>query len=287
MLYRTAEGPVACRDGVCWALPGGWNDWVDSDKLAQKLARHAQDHAASPDLDEASLAPLAPLLDQEVWACGVTYRRSREARMEESESAGGGDFYDRVYTAARPELFLKATAHRVVGPGDDLGLRSDSSWMVPEPELVLVVTSSGEIVGCTVGNDLSCRDIEGENPLYLPQAKTFDRCAALGPGIRVAEELPGPDTAIRLSISRGGETVFSGETRLADMKRTPRELVGFLFRDNSHPGGCLLMTGTGIVPGDDFALAAGDVMRISIDGIGTLENAVAPLTPGGKGIGLS
>ncbi len=274
MLYRTAQGPVACRDGACWPLGGEWDDWVNEDALFQSLQHHCDHQAADPALDESTLELLAPLVSQELWACGVTYRRSREARMEESAEAGGGDFYDRVYDAPRPELFFKATPHRVVGPGEDLGLRSDSKWMVPEPELVLAVSRNGVIVGCTVGNDLSCRDIEGENPLYLPQAKTFSRCAAVGPGIRVAPELPGADTAIRLLITRGDNALFEGETRLSELKRTPAGLVDYLFRDNTHPNGCLLMTGTGIVPGDDVALAAGDVVTISIDGIGTLVNSV-------------
>lgn len=274
MLYRTGDGAVACHGGDCFALDERWDELVNDDGLWKRLRDHCDSTAPDPALNESRLAALAPLASQELWGAGVTYRRSREARMAESADAGGGDFYDRVYDAERPEIFFKATSHRVVGHGQALRLRSDSNWMVPEPELVLAVTRNGVIVGCTVGNDLSCRDLEGENPLYLPQAKTFDRCAAVGPGLLVAPELPGPDTGIRLTIRRGDDVVFAGSTRLAAMKRTPEELVGFLFRDNAHPAGCLLMTGTGIVPDDEVALADGDVVDIAIDGIGTLSNPV-------------
>jgi 2-dehydro-3-deoxy-D-arabinonate dehydratase len=194
--------------------------------------------------------------------------------MEESETAGGGDFYDRVYRADRPELFLKATPHRIVGHGAALHLRSDSKWIVPEPELVLVVSRNARIVGYTIGNDLSCRDIEGENPLYLPQAKTFLRCAAIGPAILVPAVAPPPDTIVRLTVRRNDQCVFESSTTLAKMKRTSAELVRYLFQDNDHPYGCLLMTGTGVVPPDDFSLQPRDVIDISIDGIGTLSNVV-------------
>ncbi len=274
MLYRTDGGAVVCHLGACYRLQTDWSELVNDEALHDRLADHCRNHAPETGLAVSDVTPLAPLDTQELWAAGVTYRRSRQARMDESREAGGGDFYDRVYAAERPELFLKATPHRVVGPGQRLHLRSDSRWMVPEPELVLAITRRGTIVGCTVGNDLSCRDIEGENPLYLPQAKTFDRCAAIGPGLLVAPRLPGPETAIHLVIRREGSTVFEGATRLGEMKRSPGELVDFLFRDNAHPHGCLLMTGTGIVPGDEVALAPGDEMDITIDGIGTLSNSV-------------
>jgi 2-dehydro-3-deoxy-D-arabinonate dehydratase len=225
-----------------------------------------------PALAKSALRPLAPLDAQEVWAAGVTYLRSKTARMEEAKTAGGGDFYDRVYQAERPEIFFKATGHRVVGTGEAMHLRRDSRWIVPEPELTLVISRSGKIVGYTVGNDLSCRDIEGENPLYLPQAKTFDRCASVGPAILVAEGPLPADTKITVVIRREADLAFTGATALSQMKRGLEELVGFLFRDNSHPRGCLLMTGTGIVPPDDFSLRAGDVVEITIDGIGTLSN---------------
>jgi 2-dehydro-3-deoxy-D-arabinonate dehydratase len=218
---------------------------------------------------------LAPIGTQEVWAAGVTYYRSRSARMEESKDAGGGTFYDRVYSAVRPELFFKATARRVVGPGAEVRIRSDATWSVPEPELTLVLNPRGEIVGYTIGNDMSSRDIEGENPLYLPQAKVYDGSCALGPCVLVSEEPLARSTAIRIEITRAGALAFAGETTLKELKREPTELASFLFRDNSFPEGAYLMTGTGIVPGDEFTLASGDVIRISIDGIGTLENRVA------------
>jgi 2-dehydro-3-deoxy-D-arabinonate dehydratase len=209
-----------------------------------------------------------------VWAAGVTYYRSRNARMEESKDAGGGSFYDRVYAAERPELFFKATGRRVVGPGAAVRIRSDAKWSVPEPELTLLVNPVGEIVGYTVGNDMSSRDIEGENPLYLPQAKVYDGSCAIGPCILLSSEPLSKATVIRIEIVRQDKTVFSGNTTLAELKRDPKELVHFLYRDNSFPQGAFLLTGTGIVPGDDFTLAIGDVVQITIDGIGTLENYV-------------
>lgn len=218
---------------------------------------------------------LAPVQTQEVWASGVTYYRSRNARMEESKDAGGGSFYDRVYAAERPELFFKASGHRVVGPGAPVRIRSDASWSVPEPELTLVIDKRGNIVGYTVGNDMSSRDIEGENPLYLPQAKVYDGSCALGPCILLATEPISRSTGIQLQIERGGAKVFEGSTTLAELKRDPKELVHYLFRDQSFPAGAFLLTGTGIVPGDDFTLNHGDLVSITIDNIGTLENPVA------------
>jgi 2-dehydro-3-deoxy-D-arabinonate dehydratase len=194
--------------------------------------------------------------------------------MEEAEEAGGGSFYDRVYVAPRPELFMKATPHRVVGTGQAMKLRSDSTWIVPEPELVLVINSAAEIVGYTIGNDLSCRDIEGENPLYLPQAKTFDRCAAVGPAILISKTPPAKETVVRLTVRRNGQAIVEDSTTLAQLKRGFEELVGYLFRDNSFPQGCLLMTGTGIVPSPDFSLQPHDEVEITIDGIGTLVNTM-------------
>ncbi len=232
--------------------------------------------ATSPAVDApAPESILAPIVSQEVWAAGVTYFRSRTARMEESKDAGGGSFYDRVYAAERPEIFFKATPQRVAHPGQAMHLRSDSKWMVPEPELTLCINSRGEIIGYTVGNDLSCRDIEGENPLYLPQAKCFKLCAALGPAILIQNEAPAPTTRIHLQIDRAGTAAFEGETTVSQLKRTPAELAGFLFRDNTFPTGTFLMTGTGIVPGDEFTLQSGDIISITIDGIGTLVNPMA------------
>jgi 2-dehydro-3-deoxy-D-arabinonate dehydratase len=217
---------------------------------------------------------LAPVDRQEVWAAGVTYKRSKIAREE--ESVGAAQFYDKVYTAARPELFLKATAARVVGPGEPVRIRADSRWSVPEPEWTLVVSPKLKIVGYTIGNDMSARDIEGENPLYLPQAKIYEGSCAAGPVITLAEALPPlAQVEIRLSIDRQGKRVFEGATNLGMMARTPEELVEWLGRENHFPDGVLLLTGTGIVPPDEFTLASGDQIAISITGIGTLTNRVA------------
>jgi 2-dehydro-3-deoxy-D-arabinonate dehydratase len=220
-------------------------------------------------------ALMAPIEEQEVWAAGVTYFRSRTARMAESEAAGGMSFYDRVYTAARPELFFKSTAHRTVGPGAPVRIRHDSKWNVPEPELTLLISPKGKILGYTVGNDMSSRDIEGENPLYLPQAKVYDGSCALGPGILVANEPLLSTAAIHIEIRRAGAVAFSDNTTLEAMKRNPAELVEYLFRENTFPNGCFLLTGTGIVPSHEFTLASGDEIAITIDGIGTLTNPVA------------
>ncbi len=226
--------------------------------------------------DPSEVRLLAPIDQQEVWAAGVTYKRSRTARMEESEKGGGATFYDRVYTAPRPELFFKATAHRVAGPGEPVRIRRDSKWNVPEPELTLVINSRAELVGFTIGNDMSSRDIEGENPLYLPQAKLYQGSAALGPGITLVNAMPEPaQTKIHLTIRRGGNIAFAGETDLGQLNRTYEELIGWLARDNTFPNGVFLMTGTGIVPKDDFTLSPGDLVEIEIDGIGVLSNPVA------------
>jgi len=220
------------------------------------------------------LQMLAPIGAQEVWAAGVTYYRSRDARMEESKSAGAGDFYDRVYTAQRPELFFKGTASRVVGHGDKVGIRQDAIWSVPEPELALLISPTGKIVGYTIGNDMSSRDIEGENPLYLPQAKVYYRSCALGPGVVISSDAPPSSTEIRLEILREGATSFAGSTSLSAMKRDCATLVDYLYRDNVFPNGCFLLTGTGVVPPDSFTLQQGDEIRISITGVGTLVNSV-------------
>lgn len=235
-------------------------------------ARGLVDPAIPPE-PAAGLHYLAPIDRQEVWAAGVTYKRSKIARQEESE--GAAQFYDKVYSADRPELFLKATPDRVVHPGDPIRVRADSTWSVPEPELTLVVSSDLRIVGYTVGNDVSARDIEGENPLYLPQAKIYAKSCALGPVITpVASMTDLPSKVIRLVIRRGGAVVFEGTTTLDMMARTPQSLVSWLGKENEFPNGALLMTGTGIVPPDEFTLKPGDVVGITIDGIGTLTNPV-------------
>jgi 2-dehydro-3-deoxy-D-arabinonate dehydratase len=221
---------------------------------------------------------LAPIDEQEVWAAGVTYRRSRDARMEESTQQ---DVYDRVYDAARPELFFKATPQRVSNPHDPVMIRSDSDWDVPEPELALVINRHGEVVGYTVGNDMSSRSIEGENPLYLPQAKMYHGSASLGPVIVLSNEIDDPlRLRIELAIERDGEEVFRGDTSTDQLHRSLDELVSYLFRGNIFPNGAFLMTGTGIVPPDSFTLAEGDVVHITIDGIGTLTNPVRKLAVG-------
>jgi 2-dehydro-3-deoxy-D-arabinonate dehydratase len=229
--------------------------------------------AGDPGVPVESLSLLAPLDDQEVWAAGVTYKRSREAR--ERESAGAARFYDLVYNAERPELFFKAPARRVIGPGGAVRIRRDSRWSVPEPEAALVLSPTLKIVGYTLGNDMSSRDIEGENPLYLPQAKFYDGACALGPAITLAADLPPPDrVAIRLTIRRGGTTVFEGSTTLAAMKRSFEDLASWLGRETSFPDGVVLLTGTGVVPPDDFTLAVGDEIAVEADAIGRLLNVV-------------
>ncbi|MEM7387355.1 MAG: fumarylacetoacetate hydrolase family protein [Verrucomicrobiota bacterium] len=220
-----------------------------------------------------SQAWLPPIGSQEIWAAGVTYFRSREARMEEAENAGGDVFYDKVYDADRPELFFKATPARARGHRAGIRIRRDSEWDVPEPELTLAINRDGRIFGFTIGDDVSSRSIEGENPLYLPQAKVYKGSCAIGPALCVTEGPLPKETTIRLEILRAGAEGFTGETRLDQLKRGLDELVGYLFDENEFPEGSYLMTGTGIVP-DDFTLAAGDEVRISIEGLGTLINTV-------------
>jgi 2-dehydro-3-deoxy-D-arabinonate dehydratase len=271
-LFRTSEywlvehAGVTCRlsrfDMDAWL--GGENPVAYMHHLVRTLA---PSHVPVPS------SPMLPLGTQEVWAAGVTYQRSKVARMEESVSAKSA--YDLVYDAARPEIFFKADVRRCRGTGQPLRLRDDTKWIVPEPELALIVSSAGQIVGYSVGNDMSCRDIEGENLLYLPQAKTWDGCCAIGPAIRIAD--PSWDvrsSAIKLTITRGGRSAFEGSTSVSQMKRSLEELVGWLFRNQSFPSGVVLLTGTGIVPPGEFSLAKGDVIRIEIDGVGVLENPV-------------
>lgn len=216
----------------------------------------------------------SPVKSQEVWASGVTYFNSKLARQEESQDAGGGDFYARVYVAPRPELFFKSAGYRVRGWGETLRIRDDSSWNVPEPELTLFITSTGNIVGYTIGNDMSSRSIEGENPLYLPQAKTYDGSCAIGPCLYVTGATLPKDTEINMMVTRSNDIVFEGSTTLAQMKRTLEELASWLFRELSFPNGCFLMTGTGIVPPKDFTLDHGDEVRITIEPIGSLVNSI-------------
>ncbi|NDC77870.1 MAG: 2-hydroxyhepta-2,4-diene-1,7-dioate isomerase [Chitinophagia bacterium] len=272
-LYRRSERIWILYEGIAYRADRDWDGLVNRPGLYHLLLQEI----GSLDIDSDFRTDLpfdAPALGQEIWASGVTYLRSREARMAEAKDAGGGDFYDRVYHAERPEIFFKSTSARATGHLGEVRIRRDSHWNVPEPELTLFVCSEGSIEGYTVGNDMSSRSIEGENPLYLPQAKTYDRSAAIGPCLWVPEAPVSEDTRISLSISRDDATVFSDTIVLSRMKRRPEELVRWLFRELSFPCGCYLMTGTGIVPPDDFTLHAGDTVRITIDGIGTLQNTV-------------
>lgn len=270
-LYRTLKGNLIERDGAYFEAPeGDWDALLNHPALLE-IAREATSKKAVI-LDSADV--LAPIDKQEVWAAGVTYYRSRDARMEESKDAGGGSFYDRVYVAERPELFFKAAGWRVVAPGGEVRIRRDAKWSVPEPELTLVANASGKLVGVTIGNDMSSRDIEGENPLYLPQAKVYNGSCALGPAVLLLETPLDRSTSVEMAIQRDGKIVFAGRTTLAELKREPEDLLGYLFRELEFPHGVYLMTGTGIVPPDDFTLAVGDRVRIAIQGIGTLENTV-------------
>ena len=227
--------------------------------------------------DWRTLNLLVPVEAPEVWASGVTYERSKEARNEESQGASGQEtVYDKVYQAERPEIFFKSTAARTVGPNRPVCIRSDSSWQVPEPELGLVLDRNGRILGYTVGNDMSCRDIEGENPLYLPQAKIWRRSCAIGPAVRLAETVANPyDLTIELRIYRGGELAVQGSASTGQLKRKLDELVSYLARDNELYDGTVLLTGTCIVPPGRFTLQPGDRIEIEITGIGTLVNPVA------------
>jgi 2-dehydro-3-deoxy-D-arabinonate dehydratase len=272
ILYRTANAFIVEENGNYHELPEtSFDALVAREDLHGYLASIVATAPAAP--PPANLQP--PIGSQEVWAAGVTYYRSRSARIEESKDAGGGDFYDRVYLAERPELFFKSMPHKVVGPGGQVAIRTDAKWSVPEPELALLVNPHGQIVGYTIGNDMSSRDIEGVNPLYLPQAKVYNRSCALGPGILIQSEPLPKSTAIQLEILRDGKPEFSATTTLAELKRDPATLVEYLYRDQSFPHGAFLLTGTGIVPPDSFTLHPGDEIRITIDKIGTLVNTVA------------
>ncbi len=273
IIYKTMQGHYVEDAGQYYRLEGpSWDAFIMRDDLQEYLSNVIG--KSQPIGDELPYAMEAPIENQEVWAAGVTYYRSRSARIEESKDAGGGDFYDRVYSADRPELFFKATAHRVAGPNSKVRIRRDATWSVPEPELVLAINPQGKIVGYTVGNDMSSRDIEGANPLYLPQAKVYDKSCALGPGILITQESLPLSTQISLEILRVSKVEFSAAVTLADMKRDPATLVEYLFRDNSFPRGCFLLTGTGIVPPDTFTLHSKDEIRITIAPIGTLVNEV-------------
>ncbi|MBL7856309.1 MAG: fumarylacetoacetate hydrolase family protein [Cyclobacteriaceae bacterium] len=275
-IFKTTEGIVIQHlDDFFLSRESNWDKFINRSKLHQQVL--AELSVLKPDTGLSTLVDKslkAPIGNQEVWASGVTYMRSREARMEESKDAGGGDFYARVYAADRPELFFKAPAYRTVGSGDPVRIRKDSKWNVPEPELTLFICSAGTIEGYTIGNDMSSRDIEGENPLYLPQAKSYDGSSAVGPCLYVPGEPIKEDAQISIEILRNGKQVFSGAISINRMKRKHTELVEYLFREITFPFGTFLMTGTGIVPPDTFTLQVEDVVQISIEGIGTLVNRV-------------
>ncbi len=269
-LYRTTSGLVIEHEGQHRRIPSvSWDDAFNDPDSCAALG------TACPPPDPATLLP--PIGHQEVWAAGVTYFRSRDARMEEAQVAGGSNFYAKVYLAERPELFFKAAPFRVIGPGGQVRLRRDARWTVPEPELTLALDRSGSLRGFTIGNDMSSRDIEGENPLYLPQAKIYDGACALGPCVLFPTTPLPPSTEIHLAIRRRSATAFEGMTTLAQIKRSFASLAEFLYRETTFPHGAYLLTGTGIVPPTNFSLAPGDEIHITIPPIGCLLNTVAPL----------
>ncbi|MBV6639168.1 MAG: fumarylacetoacetate hydrolase family protein [Cyclobacteriaceae bacterium] len=272
-IYKTAQGALIEHKEQFYlekSIP--WDELINRSQLHEfLLALVSEKDATQVDLTKTEILP--PLQSQEIWASGVTYYRSRSARMEESQD--GGDVYDRVYSAERPELFFKANIARTVGHLAEVYIRKDSKWDVPEPELTLFVNTKGEIQGYTVGNDMSSRSIEGENPLYLPQAKVYEKCAGLGPCIYVPENGIDPQAKIKLQILRDNQLAFEEEIGIDQMKRKHTELVSFLFRECDFPYGCFLMTGTGIVPPNEFTLQEKDQVNISIEGIGTLTNFIA------------
>ncbi len=274
-LFKTSKGNIIFNNNA-YHLSSitDWDELVNQENLFDFLQNEILKIPSDNSLEQFTNHPMAPVTSQEIWASGVTYLRSKKARMEESKDAGGGDFYDRVYDAERPEIFFKATAARTVGHLEKIRIRKDSHWNVPEPELTLFINKYNKIAAYTIGNDVSSRDIEGENPLYLPQAKSYDKSAAIGPCLTIFENQISRDTEIQLEILRAGSTVFAQKTSLNQMKRELPELVEYLTRECSFPNGCFLMTGTGIVPPDDFSMISGDEVKISIENIGTLINTV-------------
>lgn len=271
-LYRSEKGIILEQDGrFVLSKSSNWDTLVNQPNLHTALQQEFDNAATSVEKPEELLAPIG---SQEIWAAGVTYFRSREARMEESKESGADVFYSKVYEAERPELFFKSTPSRVAEPGGKVLIRRDSKWNVPEPELTLFINSQHQIVGYTIGNDMSSRDIEGENPLYLPQAKCYDRSAAIGPCLWVPNSPINVDAKIHLTIERNWKTVFSGQISINQMKRKHTELVEFLTREMSFQQGVYLMTGTCLVPDNTFTLQVGDIIHIDIDGIGRLSNTV-------------
>ncbi|GGA98621.1 fumarylacetoacetate hydrolase family protein [Mucilaginibacter rubeus] len=274
-IFKTNDKVIVKYAGLLYSSPDWtWDNFINRQALHGEVLKDLQSIASNSSLAHHLENISAPIANQEIWASGVTYLRSKDARMEESKDAGGGDFYARVYSAERPEIFFKSSASRAVGPGGTVRIRKDSEWNVPEPELVLFICSAGTIEGYMIGNDMSSRDIEGENPLYLPQAKSYDGAAAVGPCLYVPGTAIPPDTEIQIEIVRDNVQVFADTILISRMKRTHQELAGYLFMEMSFPAGAYLMTGTGIVPPDSFTLNYGDVISITISNIGTLTNLV-------------
>lgn len=274
-LYRTSQGALLADGEDFYAVGDDLILRLFQSKVGEiEALLEGEKGMKVSECDQAELLPPVPD-ETEVWASGVTYLRSKSARMEESEEAGGDVFYDLVYDAERPELFFKAMGYRAVGSGGLIRVREDSMWDVPEPELTLAINSSGEIFGFAIGNDVSSRSIEGENPLYLPQAKVYTGSCAIGPCLTIGREAVTVDAEIKLEIERAGEQIFSGSTDLSQLKRSFEELVGYLYCELDFPNGAMLMTGTGVVPGTDFTLTSGDLVKIEIESLGVLENTVA------------
>jgi 2-dehydro-3-deoxy-D-arabinonate dehydratase len=276
-LYKTSKGNYLVAGNEGYKINQDWDAIVKQENLYDYLSGLVEKNAAvsAEELKEAIVRNLlAPIGSQELWAAGVTYLRSRDARMEESKSSGAKDCYQQVYEADRPELFFKSLPHRVAAHNEQVNIRKDSTWNVPEPELTLLISPAGKVQGYTVGNDMSSRSIEGQNPLYLPQAKMYERCAAVGPCIFIPAEPISPETSISLEIIRNHQSVFTGSILLNRMKRKHQDLADYLFRELRFPTGVLLMTGTGIVPPDDFTLNVNDEVSITIQGIGTLTNII-------------
>jgi len=274
-IYKTKKSVIISDEEKFYLTTENWDSITNRNNLHDYLVAETKKLTPSDiaiNLIEKELLP--PIGSQEVWAAGVTYFRSKEARMDESKESGGATFYDKVYEADRPELFFKSTAERVVGHGGYVHIRKDSTWNVPEPELALFINSTGNIEGYTIGNDMSSRSIEGENMLYLPQAKTYSRSAGLGPCLYVPSSPIPQHTTIAMEIVRNGKVMYSDKVQISQMKRKHTELAGWLFRELDFPAGCFLMTGTCLVPSNDFTLAVNDVVHITIDGIGLLTNTI-------------
>lgn len=275
-IYKVHNGILIENQQMFYLLEGeNWDTFINDNNLYKKIDNRisVMEPLKEPE-NYLKKGILAPVENQEIWASGVTYFNSKLGREEESKEKGGSNFYARVYTAERPELFFKSTGYRAIGTGGKVRIRKDSTWDVPEPELTLLISSSAKIIGYTIGNDMSSRSIEGENPLYLPQAKTYDGSAAIGPCILVTEKPLPKTTKISLEIRRNDQRIFVGEIGIDQIKRKFEDLVSYLYAENSFPYGSLLMTGTGIVPSSDFTLQKNDEIIIQIDGIGILSNTV-------------